>query len=95
MLLYVEKAESMPDQGSNEPKLDGQEVSASAPLTVQRSPAPPALLVPGGWRIEGLPEPVRDAGPDAQRRLLEFFTAEIRNPNTRQAYAASAARFFG
>ena len=66
----------------------------SAALTVQHSPAPPALLVPGGWRIEGLPGPVRDAGPSAERRLLEFFTAEIRNPNTRLAYASAAGRFF-
>ena len=84
----------MPNQAPNEHSLEGGEASASAALTVQDSPAPPALLVPGGWRIEGLPGPVRDAGPDAQRRLLEFFTAEIRNSNTRQAYAAAAARFF-
>ena len=58
------------------------------------SPAPPALVVPGGWRIEGLPGTVREAGPSAERRLLEFFTAEISNPNTRLAYAAAAGRFF-
>ena len=84
----------MPDRRSNERSFEGQETSASVPLTVQHSPTPPALLVPGGWRIEGLPGPVRDAGPDGQRRLLEFFTAEIRNPNTRQAYAQAAGRFF-
>jgi hypothetical protein len=27
------------------------------------------------------------AGARATRRLVEFFTAEIRNPNTRAAYA--------
>ena len=84
----------MPDRRSNESEFDGQEASASPALTVQDSPAPPALLVPGGWRIEDLPGPVRDAGPSAQRRLLEFFTCEIRNPNSRQAYAAAAGRFF-
>ena len=94
MLLYLEEAVSMPDQESNERSLEGQEGPASAALTVQHSPAPPAVLVPGGWRIEGLPGPVRDAGPSAQRRLLEFFTAEVRNPNTRSAYAAAASRFF-
>ena len=61
---------------------------------MQPSPAPQALLVPGGWRIEGLPGPVRDAGPSAERRLLEFFTAEISNPNTRLAYSTAAGRFF-
>lgn len=94
MLLYVEEADLMPNQAPNEQSLEGQEAAASAALTVQDSPAPPALVIPGGWTIEGLPGPVRDAGPDAQRRLLEFFTAEIRNPNTRQAYAAAAGSFF-
>ena len=84
----------MPEQGSNEGKLELVEEPAAAALTVQHSPAPPALLVPGGWRIEGLLGPVRDAGPSAERRLLEFFTAEISNPNTRSAYAAAAGRFF-
>ena len=84
----------MPNQKPDEHRLEGFEEAVSATLTVQRSPAPPALLVPGGWRIEGLPGPFRDASPSAQRRVVEFSTAEIRNPNTRQAYAAAAARFF-
>ena len=44
---------------------------------------PQQLLVPGGRTTEGFPGPVRDAGPAAQKRLVEFFTAEISNPNTR------------
>ena len=36
-------------------------------------PAPPAaLVVPGGWRIEGLPDIVRRAGPQAAERTVEF-----------------------
>ena len=31
--------------------------------------------------------------PDAERRVIEFFTAHIRNPNTRRAYAQAAAGF--
>ena len=33
--------------------------------------------------------------PDARtaKRTLEFFTAQIRNPNTRRAYARAASRF--
>ena len=31
--------------------------------------------------------------PDAGRRVIEFFTAQIRNPNTRRAYARAAAGF--
>ena len=84
----------MPDPGPNEQSLELREVSPSPPLTVAQSPAPPVLLVPGGWRIEGLPGTVRAARPSAERRLLEFFTAEISNPHTRLAYAAAAGRFF-
>jgi site-specific recombinase XerD len=31
--------------------------------------------------------------PEAARRFLEFFTANIRNPNTRRAYARAAVQF--
>ena len=82
----------MPDPGPNEQSLEGQQEPASSALTVARGPAP--LLIPGGWRIEGLPGTVRAAGPSAERRLLEFFTAEISNPNTRLAYSTAAGRFF-
>ena len=34
-----------------------------------------------------------NAGGNAVRRFIEFFTANIRNPNTRAAYAFAAARF--
>ena len=80
----------MPDPGQNEQRFGISE----AALGVNPSPVPPALLVPGGWRIEGLPGPVRDAGPSAERRLLEFFTTEISNPHTRLAYSTAAGRFF-
>jgi site-specific recombinase XerD len=33
------------------------------------------------------------AGEKASRRFLEFFTAEIRNPHTRKAYAQAVSRF--
>jgi hypothetical protein len=35
--------------------------------------------------FETLPNLIIDAGEHATRRFLEFFTANIRNPNTRQA----------
>jgi integrase/recombinase XerD len=41
-----------------------------------------------------LPAIFARAGPQAARRTLEFFTAQIRNPHTRQAYAHATARFF-
>jgi integrase/recombinase XerD len=42
----------------------------------------------------GLPPMIAAAGEHAGRRFLEFFTANIRNRNTRLAYARAAARFF-
>lgn len=39
------------------------------------------------------PALILQAGPDATRRFVEFFTANIRNPNTRKAYARAVAQF--
>ena len=52
---------------------------------------PMALVLPGGWQIEGLPDIVRRAGPQAAERTVEFFTAQIRNPHTRERAQAIAA----
>jgi integrase/recombinase XerD len=41
-----------------------------------------------------LPAVLQDPGEDATGRVIEFFTAEIRNPNTREAYARAVRRFF-
>ncbi len=40
-----------------------------------------------------VPRIVADAGPDACRRFVEFFTATIRNANTREAYARAVRNF--
>ena len=53
-----------------------------------------AFVIPGGWKVEGLPDIIRRAGPAAQKRTIEFFAVTIRNPNTRQAYANAIMRFF-
>ncbi|MCS4201756.1 site-specific integrase [Salinibacter ruber] len=37
---------------------------------------------------------LQDAGDDASDRVIEFFTAEIRNENTRKAYAQTVRHFF-
>ena len=67
-----------------------QQPDALAPVS-----APPgALILPGGWAVEGLPDIVLRAGPQAAERTVEFFTAQIRNPHTRAAYAAAVTRFF-
>ena len=61
---------------------------------------PPSSLVhrsPGRLARIGLPgfSPViTNAGERASRRFLEFFTAHIRNKNTRAAYAHAVTRFF-
>ena len=41
-----------------------------------------------------IPAQIASAGADARRRFLEFFTANIRNRNTRQAYALAVSNFF-
>lgn len=57
------------------------------------------LVVPAGgavslgWR-KLVPEIVTQEGERAALRYVEFFTANIRNPNTRRAYARSATEFF-
>jgi site-specific recombinase XerD len=40
-----------------------------------------------------LPALIADAGDGAAKRFFEFFTANIRNPNTRAAYAQAVAQF--
>jgi len=61
-------------------------------MTVQ---APVQILgLPATQRRAGLPRVIADAGPRASRRFIEFFTATIRNPNTRLAYARAVGRFF-
>ena len=41
-----------------------------------------------------LPAVIAGAGERAGRRFVEFFTANIRNPNTRAAYARAVGDFF-
>lgn len=42
-----------------------------------------------------VPPLVANAGNRASWRFIEFFTVNIRNPNTRRAYARACIRFFG
>ena len=44
-------------------------------------------------RPERLPVVIRNAGENAERRFLEFFTAHIRNPGTRRVYGHAVGRF--
>ena len=79
-----------PSPGAAARTLGGPEPVAPAPVAA----APEALVLPGGWQIEGLPATVRRAGPQAAERTVEFVTAQIRNSQTRAAYAAAVTRFF-
>ena len=50
----------------------------------------PALPQANSLAVPGL---VADIGQPAARRYVEFFTANIRNPNTRRAYAQATREF--
>ena len=52
-----------------------------------------ALIVPAKPTLP-LPAIVRSEGARASERFIEFFTANIRNPNTRLAYGRAVAQFF-
>jgi hypothetical protein len=41
-----------------------------------------------------VPALIADADEPAAWRYIEFFTANIRNPNTRRAYARACRQFF-
>ena len=41
-----------------------------------------------------VPSIIVDAGGDASKRYLEFFAAQIRNRNTREAYMRAVRDFF-
>ena len=54
----------------------------------------PAAASPALPALTAVPAPVMDAGDVAARRYVEFFAANIRNPNTRAAYARATGDFF-
>src|ERR1700732_5038140 len=53
---------------------------------------PTALATPADTYL--VPALIADLGDQAGWRYVEFFTANIRNPHTRRAYARACARFF-
>src|SRR5208282_6876543 len=56
---------------------------------MQRSP--PALIRAG---LDALPAAIAAAGAQTSECFIEFFTANIRNRNTRMAYALAVRQFF-
>src|ERR1700752_1620001 len=65
---------------------------AKQPIILSEEIIPPPALVRAG--LETLPAIIRAQGERASRRFIEFFTATIRNRNTRMAYARAVKRFF-
>jgi hypothetical protein len=55
---------------------------------------PTTLLRPAAASAMLVPKLIADAGENASLRFLDFFTANIRNPNTRAAYAVAVRAFF-
>lgn len=51
------------------------------------------IALPQKRHLPTVPAIVADQGERAARRLLEFFTANIPNPNTRAAYAQAVGQF--
>ena len=71
--------------------MPGIRLTSKTFVTKELIPIPNSLARAG---IEGLPAPIADAGARAGRRFIEFFTANIRNRNTRMAYAKAVREFF-
>jgi site-specific recombinase XerD len=61
------------------------------PILLTEALTPPPALVRAG--LEALPAIIRGRGERASRRFIEFFTASIRNRNTRAAYARAVKQF--
>ena len=99
MLRYVESAGPVtdPETTAQETRHDlrPEAMTRRPPEALAPGSAPmDALTVAGGWEIDGLPALVRRAGPKAAERVVEFFTAQIRNANTHAAYGTQARTHF-
>jgi len=65
---------------------------AKEPIVLTNEIAPTPALVRAG--MDALPAAIIAQGERASRRFIEFFTATIRNRNTRMAYARAVKEFF-
>src|ERR1700738_1081292 len=62
------------------------------PIVLSNEIAPTPALVRAG--MDALPAAILARGERTTRRFIEFFTATIRNRNTRMAYARAVKQFF-
>ena len=72
-------------------------MSAGVPVAMDRASSPAAqapatLVAPCASHV--VPALIADAGETAGWQYVEFFTANIRNPHTRRAYARACSQFF-
>src|SRR5271167_1130470 len=70
---------------------DGDWTKPAQAIVVAPEPVRVATTRPTGALV---PQLIADAGENASLRFLDFFTANIRNPNTRAAYAVAVRAFF-
>jgi Phage integrase, N-terminal SAM-like domain len=70
---------------------EGPQPLPKPPILLAEAIAPPPALVRAG--LDALPAMIRAAGERASRRFIEFCTANIRNCNTRSAYARAVKQF--
>jgi site-specific recombinase XerD len=68
---------------------DCPETEAKLPATIQQ-----AEVTADHRALNVVPALIADLGDEAAWRYVEFFTANIRNPHTRRAYARACNRFF-
>lgn len=68
-------------------------MSDKLPVVLTDEVAPPPALMRAG--MGALPSSILSRGERAGRRFIEFFTADIRDRNTRMAYALAVRQFFG
>jgi site-specific recombinase XerD len=61
------------------------------PAIIESGPSGALAELPGGHLVPVL---IADAGDQAAWRYIDFFTANIRNPNTRRAYMRACSLFF-
>ncbi|MCK6500220.1 MAG: hypothetical protein L6Q38_12170 [Nitrospira sp.] len=54
---------------------------------------PEPCVAPATFAGAPIPRVIAQAGSDAARRFIEFFTAHSRNPNTSAAYARAVSQF--
>ena len=103
MVRYLELQSG---QGSGRRKLETRGAHGDQIRGVGSTPRPEsaqalAIIVPersirpgGAASAMLVPRLIADAGENASLRFLDFFTANIRNPNTRAAYAVAVRAFF-